>query len=68
MIIKQVSEIFFNTVNLDSLDVVDGKEPIALVTRPKTPLKLFQRFGFELYRKSPIITIADTDPPIINEH
>ena len=45
-----------------------GKEPVALVTRPKIQLKLFQRFGFGLYRKSPIITIADTDPPIIKEH
>lgn len=68
MLVRQVSDIFFNTVNLDALAVVDGKEPVALVTRQKLLLKLFQRFGFELYRKNPIITIADTDPLIINEH
>ncbi len=68
MVVKQVSDIFSNTMNLDALAVVDGKEPVALVTRSKLLLKLFQRFGFELYRKNPIISIADTDPLIIDEH
>jgi len=56
MIIWQVSDIFFNTVNLGALTIVDEKVPAALVTRVKILLKLFQRSIFEAYRKNPLNT------------
>lgn len=65
--VNKVAERFFTTTELDAIAVVDGKEPVGLVTRTKLLFTLFQRFGFELYRKHPIIAIADTTPLIVTE-
>ncbi len=65
--VSRVAETFFQVANLDALAVVDGREPVALVPRQKLMLKLFRRFGYELFGKNPIVTIADTAPLIIGE-
>ncbi|HUI46872.1 MAG TPA: ATP-binding protein [Nitrospirota bacterium] len=67
MRVTDVADLFFQSANLDSLAVVDGNEPLALLTRPKFMLKLFRRYSFELFGKNPIITLADSDPLIIEE-
>lgn len=67
-IVNNVAERFFNTTELDAIAVVEGKEPVGLVTRTKMLFTLFRRFGFELYGKHPIITIADTGPLIVPEN
>ena len=67
MCVSDVAVLFFQSANLDSLAVVDGNEPVALLTRPKFMCKLFRRSGCELLGKHPIIAIADTDPLIIEE-
>lgn len=65
--VKDVAEKFFQSPHLDALALVDAGEPVGLVTRQKFLLKLFRRFGFEIYGKNPIITIADTEPLMIEE-
>ena len=42
--------------------MVEGNEPVGLITRQKLLFTLFRRFGFELYGKRPVITVADTGP------
>jgi len=67
-IVNSVAERFFATTELDAIAVVEGKEPVGLVTRTKMLFTLFRRFGFELYGKNSIITIADTSPLIVPEN
>lgn len=66
-VVNNVAERFFTTTGLDAIAVVEGKEPVGLVTRTKLLFTLFRRFGFELYGKHPIIDIADTTPLIVPE-
>jgi signal transduction histidine kinase len=66
--VNKVAERFFSTTDLDALAVVEGYEPVGLVTRTKLLFALFRRFGFELYGKHPIIAIADTTPLIVPEN
>ncbi len=66
--VNKVAERFFSTTDLDAMAVVEGSEPIGLVTRTKLLFTLFRRFGFELYGKHPIIAIADTAPLIVPEN
>jgi signal transduction histidine kinase len=63
--VNKVAERFFSTTDLDAIAVVEGNEPVGLVTRTKLLFTLFRRFGFELYGKHPIIAIADTSPLIV---
>jgi signal transduction histidine kinase len=67
-VVNKVAERFFSTTDLDAIAVVEGKEPIGLITRTKLLFTLFRRFGFELYGKYPIIAIADTTPLIVPEN
>lgn len=59
-IVNKLAERFFSTTDLEAIALVEGQEPIGLVTRTKLFFTLFRRFGFELYGKYPIIAIADT--------
>ena len=65
--VSRVAEKFFSITSLDAIAIVDGRETIGLVTRPKLLFTLFKRFGFELYGRKPIITIADTTPLIMHK-
>ncbi len=65
--VRNVTDRFFNSAHMDAVALVEGKEPVGLVTRPKLLFTLFRRYGFELYEKKPIITIADTGPLTIHE-
>ncbi len=65
--VKNVADRFFNSAYLDAIAIVEGREPVGLVTRPKLLFTLLKRYGFELYGRKPIITIADTEPLIIHE-
>jgi signal transduction histidine kinase len=66
-VVNAVAERFFSTTDVDAIAVVEGTEPVGLVTRTKLLFTLFRRFGFELYGKHPIIAIADTGPLIVPE-
>ena len=65
--VRNVTDRFFNSAHMDAVALVEGKEPVGLVTRPKLLSTLFRRYGFELYERKPIITIADTGPLTIYE-
>src|SRR5574337_355476 len=67
VLVREVADRFFQSPHLDALAVTDQGEPVGLITRQKFLLKLFRRFGLEIYGKNPIITIADTQPLIIEE-
>lgn len=66
--VNKVAERFFSTTDLDAIALVEGSEPVGLVTRTKLLFTLFRRFGFELYGKHPIIAIADTTPLTVPEN
>jgi signal transduction histidine kinase len=67
-LVNNVAERFFSSTDLDAMAVIEGTEPVGLVTRPKLLFTLFRRFGFELYGKHPVIAIADTMPLIVPEN
>jgi len=64
---KSVAERFLESTQLEAVALVEGRKPVGLVTRLKCLFTLFRRYGFELYGRKPIITIADTDPLLIHE-
>ena len=59
-LVSRVAESFFGSASLDAVALVEGNEPVGLVTRQKLLLTLSRRFGFELYGRKPVITVADT--------
>lgn len=65
--VTSVAERFFNSSSMDAVALVECREPVGLATRSKLLFRLFRRFGFELYGKKPIISIADPDPLMIHE-
>lgn len=65
--VRYVTDRFFNSAHMNAVALVEGKEPVGLVTRNKLIFTLFRRYGFELYERKPIITIADTGPLTIYE-
>ncbi|MDI6727592.1 MAG: HAMP domain-containing sensor histidine kinase [Thermodesulfovibrionales bacterium] len=65
--VRYVTDKFFNSAQMDAVALVEGREPVGLVTRPKFLFTLFRRYGFELYERKPIITIADVEPLMIYE-
>lgn len=65
--VRYVADKFFNSAQMDAVALVEGREPVGLVTRNKLLFTLFRRYGFELYERKPIITIADTEPLTIYE-
>ncbi len=67
MRIRDVADLFFQSSKLDSLAIVEGNEPVALLARLKFMCKLFHRSGFEVLGKHPVISLADTNPLIIEE-
>lgn len=66
--VREVADRFFISSNTDAVALVEGREPVGIVTRPKLLFSLFRRYGFELFGRKPIITIADTQPLILNEN
>ncbi len=66
-VVTCVAERFFNSSSMDAVALVECREPVGLATRSKLLFRLFRRFGFELYGKKPIISIADPEPLMIHE-
>ncbi|HUL00284.1 MAG TPA: ATP-binding protein [Nitrospirota bacterium] len=64
--VNSVADKFFCTTDLDAVAVIDDESmPVGLVTRTKLLFSLFRRYGFELYGKHTIITLAEKNPLII---
>jgi len=63
-----VAERFFSTTELEAIALVEEKRPRGLITRTKLLFTLFRRFGFELYGKHSIITLAETNPLIVPDN
>ena len=63
--VEAVVDQFFNGRKLEALALVENGQVLGLALRGKIFAKLFRRFGFELYARSPIIEIAETAPLIV---
>ncbi len=46
-VVSQVIDRFFHSAQLEAVALVEGREPVGLVTRPKLLFTLFRRYGFE---------------------
>lgn len=67
-VVSEVSDRLFSSPSLEALAVVDGMNPLGLITRTKLFFTLSRRYGNELYAREPIITIADTSPLIVTDN
>lgn len=63
--VEAVVDQFFNGRKLEALALVENGQVLGLALRGKIFARLFRRFGFELYARSPIIEIAETAPLIV---
>lgn len=68
MAVSAVYDLFSATPGLEALAIVEGTEPVGLITRTKLLFTLARRFGYELHGKHPIITVADRSPLRVLEH
>jgi len=67
MAVSAVYDLFSATPGLEALVIVEGAEPVGLITRTKLLFTLARRFGYELHAKHPIITVADRAPLMVSE-
>jgi len=66
ILVKEVVDRFFRSTELDAMALLEGQKPVGIVTRPKFFFTVFRRYGFELYGRKPIISIADTAPLVMH--
>ncbi len=66
--VTSIAEKFFSTTDLEAMAIVKENKPVGLITRTKLLFTLFRRFGFELYGKHSIITLAERNPLIVPEN
>lgn len=66
MQVSIVADLFRASTDCDALAVVEGRKPVALITRSKLLTTLSRRFGYELYAKDPISVIADHSPLMVD--
>lgn len=65
-LVSELSQRFYDEPELDALPIVQNGYPCGLATRSKILTTLAIRFGYALYGKKPISTIADMAPLIVN--
>ncbi len=66
VLIKHVAGGFFTNAQMEAVALVDHRQkPVGLVTRNKFLMKLFRLYGYELYGKKPVISMADTSPLLV---
>jgi signal transduction histidine kinase len=65
--VKEVTEKFFASNQLDALALVDCREPVGLVTRSKLLYTVFSRYGFQVFGKKPVLMLADLQPLALRE-
>jgi signal transduction histidine kinase len=67
MRVERVADRFFAEQDLEALALVEEGRPCGLATRGKVMSILFNRFGFELFGRDPILEIADREPLMVGE-
>jgi signal transduction histidine kinase len=65
--VERVADRFFAEQDLEALALVEEGRPCGLATRSKVMSILFNRFGFELFGRDPILEIADREPLMVGE-
>lgn len=63
--VEALADRLFVEQDLEAVALVDEGRPCGLATRAKIMSILFNRFGFELFGRDPILEIADRDPLIV---
>ncbi|MDA8155382.1 MAG: ATP-binding protein [Actinomycetota bacterium] len=66
ILVKHAAGRFFSEGRPEALAVVECNEPVGLVTRNKFLMKLFRAYGYELYGRRPVISLADTAPLLVD--
>lgn len=66
--ITEVTERFFKQPNVDAVALVDDGRPVGLITRQRLLATVFQRFGFELYGRKPVLVVASATPIVVSDH
>jgi len=65
--VKVVADEFFHDAHLDAVAIVENGHPTALMTRTKFLFTVFRQFGWEIYQRKSITSLADHDPLILPE-
>ncbi|HEX6100815.1 MAG TPA: HAMP domain-containing sensor histidine kinase [Thermoanaerobaculia bacterium] len=65
--VKVVADEFFADSQLDAVALVDGARPVGLVTRTKFLITVFRQFGWEIFQRKPIATVAEKTPLVLPE-
>ncbi len=64
-LVKVVADEFFHDPKLEAVAIVDGTRPLGLVTRTKFLFTVFRQFGWEIYQRKPIVSVAEEAPLIL---
>lgn len=64
-LVKVVADEFFHDAKLEAVAIVDGMRPLGLVTRTKFLFTVFRQFGWEIYQRKPIVSVAEEAPLIL---
>jgi signal transduction histidine kinase len=67
MRVESVADRFFAEQDIEALALAEEGRPCGLATRGKVMSILFNRFGFELFGRDPILEIADREPLMVGE-
>jgi signal transduction histidine kinase len=65
--VTEVYDRFSTHPALEALAIIDGGEAVGLITRTKLLFTLSRRFGYELFAKHSIMTVADRAPLMVFE-
>lgn len=60
--VKAVADEFFHDPQLDAVAIIDGSRAIGLITRTKFLFTVFRQFGWEVYQRKPVSSLADGKP------
>jgi len=63
--VKTVADEFFHDPKLEAIAIVDGAKPLGLVTRTKFLFTVFRQFGWEIYQRKSVLSVAEPAPLIL---
>jgi signal transduction histidine kinase len=64
-LVKDVADEFFHDAKLEAIAIIDGTKPLGLVTRTKFLFTVFRQFGWEIYQRKPVLSLAETTPLVL---
>lgn len=64
-LVKTLTDEFFADAELDAVVIVDDGKPTGLVTRTKFLFTVFRQFGWEIFQRKSVVSLADMNPLIL---